>query len=1834
VAAESVSGRPLRVFVSSAMLELKDERQAIKSALRDLKVDAWVYEDDAGARDQTTRTTYLEELDAADLYIGVFWKRFGAYTIDEYRHAVSTQKPTLLFVKKAGERDAPLQAFLGEVGDVEQGRATRWFDTAEELREFIKDDVARWQASLVRRYTESAFTGPFQVEPLSDQYVERPEVLRAARTLWLPDAPQSPPVVTRAAFHGLGGSGKSVMARAFAHDEAVRRAFPDGVLWVTLERDEGQPIDFPRLQSAWGRALRDPAMPSVGYPDRTSGSAQLRSLLQSKACLLIVDDVWDAEHVRPFLVGGPRCLLLITTRKREVVDAVGATAIELSSMTADEAFALIEQWCGPVAGEDRKLASELAAEVGFLPLALGLMAAQARALGWTEYRDRWRAQRLGALRRGRRGTGRDHNVLDSLELSVSGLGEDAELYAQLAVFGANTAFPPSAAAALWDLHLRDAEDLLLDLAGQALLTRTSEQGTARYSLHSLLHEYVFNRVGPAMPDMHARLIDGYRKRGPAGWHQVPDDGYFAGRLTYHLAAAGRLEDVQALIDKPWMDAQFARAMSHGPFLADLRTALQTARREPPNLPAAVRVTVISIVLTALAGDDPDSMLTALVEAGEEQLALSRAAAQPQSYQRVAGYIAIAEALRTRGQHAEARQAAQQALLAAESMAASEPQAAGRLAKAAACLARCGAFAQDSLASATSAARALPTDWTSEQVDTLATIAGGYLSLGDDIAAHAAFQSIIEIIEASTAEEALWLFSKPAETLADGGPIEVLYRLRDLGLDLLRQGIDSYVLMNTAKALAARGDIDAGLALVARLRSSRVEVLSAVAMSAMRAGDRKKALALLEQGIAEAQESLRNNDAALSSTGLLIELAGHLDRVDLVTALYGTGGDTDPVWHAWFLSSLARAHALAGSADPIPSLASDAVRRLRAALHEKELHGEAVRAESAGYLAEAGAIEAALAIADDIADSNYQKVALAAIARQLLVRDRNEEARTLLRRTLAIGEPPRLNQLMGITHAARGLARVGRCDAAVSALQSILSELDSIDRSDYSAEARMAAIGSFQSCGQTDLARTVASQLLESLVADQPVTDERALRSDALLCASGAAPDAFDRALAVTTQWFYRRAIPRAVAKACVDQGDPQRAIAFVDALEAEKHQYPPWNERPRLDALSRLFEAADADIRRWVLDVVTTFQSTESRAILRARAAACLAADRDTAAADLARSAIDAAEHAAESEQDSLFAEMVSIYSAQGMTDFVVACAERIKNVNQRNFSLGTAAVSFAARDDTAAVTYILGLIDAEPARNSWIESVAQTLFDRRQYGAAQDVLAMLTLSRDFARDFAAAKTADAFARADDLQAASEAFERVFATAQAHVDDSDYGLVFADLSLCAARLKRMDAARELAEHAQRHAAAWGPFVSACLAATYTLLNDASQAESAAQQTAAALVAADDSNAGPQAAGCARTWVEAGLTRLEPLVDRVNAIGDPYQRASAISGFAATARTLPGATWNRLLSEASAIPDFWASVQALRGLVAPAAAAGQRPILQKIFEIASAFDNNWARGDVLSALAASYDAHGDDDLLERILAVASDWRMTRWVAVTILAQSASTLSRRQQHQRSRPLVERAADAAKTALETDLVELAGYDAELAMAYLALGREDTAHAVIGRVLSTAAHVIRDYQRNSLRDVLERLAGDVTLLSILQSMAAVSASAQTGSRPDAHISLVSFIARRMATLGHGEAALELLNTVTSPDMPPPRDTDVRLQLAHALLVVGRRQDAIRMFFDAAEKAGAEPIWGQPAIYRTLVDTLVAVNEPGALLSMLNTLRALDTWWQPRATSPGTTGN
>ena len=415
----------LSIFVSSSMAELPEERQALKVTLEAMQVDAWVWEKDAGAQSRTIRETYLDEVERADIFIGIFWRKYGLYTVEEYERARKLRKPILVYEKDVDleARDPHLRDFLERIGRVDGDTAPGRFKTVPELEERLKNDVPRLLQQVVRGAAarpKARMAPPAHAE----RTVERGEILSRLRKRLLPRTPGETPPCTCAALVGMGGLGKTSLAVAFASAAAQAGSYADGLLWTQL----GTEPNLPRRLSDWGLALED-LKPTQTYPDEQTASGRLSTLLSAGSYLLVIDDVWNADQLRPFLAGGSRCLHLVTTRHRDVAEAAGAEVLDVDAMTMAETLALMARWAGPIADGDLEAATWLAGEIGGLPLAVELLAAQAPTLGWQKLRQRWGSRGLELLRRGRDAKGKQNSVADSFSLSLDAMSgpESGEL---------------------------------------------------------------------------------------------------------------------------------------------------------------------------------------------------------------------------------------------------------------------------------------------------------------------------------------------------------------------------------------------------------------------------------------------------------------------------------------------------------------------------------------------------------------------------------------------------------------------------------------------------------------------------------------------------------------------------------------------------------------------------------------------------------------------------------------------------------------------------------------------------------------------------------------------------------------------------------------------------------------------------------------------------------------------------------------------------------------------------------------------------------------------------------------------------------------------------------------------------------------------------------------------------------------------------------------------------------------------------------------------------------------------------------------------------------------
>src|SRR5262249_38738206 len=102
-------------------------------------------------------------------------------------------------------------------------------------------------------------------------------------------------------------------------------------------------------------------------------SAGLAGALGESRHLLVIDDVWREEHLRPFLQGGPNTTRLVPTRLHHLLPA-DAFRVQIDAMHGREAVALLAQGLPEEqSGAELPALLALAARLGEWPLQLTLV---------------------------------------------------------------------------------------------------------------------------------------------------------------------------------------------------------------------------------------------------------------------------------------------------------------------------------------------------------------------------------------------------------------------------------------------------------------------------------------------------------------------------------------------------------------------------------------------------------------------------------------------------------------------------------------------------------------------------------------------------------------------------------------------------------------------------------------------------------------------------------------------------------------------------------------------------------------------------------------------------------------------------------------------------------------------------------------------------------------------------------------------------------------------------------------------------------------------------------------------------------------------------------------------------------------------------------------------------------------------------------------------------------------------------------------------------------------------------------------------------------------------
>jgi Domain of unknown function (DUF4062) len=230
----------LRVFVSSTMGELAEERRAVSRAVSALRLTPVLFE--LGAQPHPPREVYRAYLAQSDVFVGLYWQRYGwigpgmAVSGLEEEFDLSAGMPRLLYIKApAPDREPRLADLLARIRE-EAEASYHAFGTAAELGRMVREDLAtllseqfaaaRSPAPAAARPSSATPRGPRRLPVSTTSLIGREQDIGEVAGL------VERPGARLVTLTGPGGIGKTRLAVAVG--ERLQDRFGAGTVFVPL----------------------------------------------------------------------------------------------------------------------------------------------------------------------------------------------------------------------------------------------------------------------------------------------------------------------------------------------------------------------------------------------------------------------------------------------------------------------------------------------------------------------------------------------------------------------------------------------------------------------------------------------------------------------------------------------------------------------------------------------------------------------------------------------------------------------------------------------------------------------------------------------------------------------------------------------------------------------------------------------------------------------------------------------------------------------------------------------------------------------------------------------------------------------------------------------------------------------------------------------------------------------------------------------------------------------------------------------------------------------------------------------------------------------------------------------------------------------------------------------------------------------------------------------------------------------------------------------------------------------------------------------------------------
>ena len=556
----------IRVFVSSTLRELEPERRAVRTAIERLQLAPVMFE--LGARPHPPRALYRSYLEQSDVFIGLYWEKYGWVAPDEQisgledEYRLSGNLPLLIYIKEpAPGREARLDDLLRAIRDDDR-TSYKTFRGPDDLADLVLSDIATLLAERFdaaghamradRRPAPIAAEIPAPYTELIGRTAERREITTLLER----------PEVRIVTLVGPGGVGKSRLAIEIATDAAAA----------------GRDVAFAALESV---TSPDRVVPVIARAlgVRNSGDGPLldkvAEALADRDVLLVVDNmehVLDAtESLVRLVTDVPRLQLLVTSRSPLRVRAerlfevgplpVPSAGAPLETARGSGAVALFLARATAVAPSFRLTPDNVEAVVALcraldgMPLAIELAAARTRTLTPAQILERLDST-LDLLVSGARDLPeRQRAQSRTIEWSVDLLDDDSrQALGVLSVFAGSFTLA-SAERVLAAVGLNDPLACIESLVDASLLGRTEHTTTELFRMLVLVRAYAAGLLDPRSREAAATAwIAHYRERALHAASELRGPGQLhVLRLleveVENVAAVGR-----ALLDRRELDA--------------------------------------------------------------------------------------------------------------------------------------------------------------------------------------------------------------------------------------------------------------------------------------------------------------------------------------------------------------------------------------------------------------------------------------------------------------------------------------------------------------------------------------------------------------------------------------------------------------------------------------------------------------------------------------------------------------------------------------------------------------------------------------------------------------------------------------------------------------------------------------------------------------------------------------------------------------------------------------------------------------------------------------------------------------------------------------------------------------------------------------------------------------------------------------------------------------------------------------------------------------------------------------------------------------------------------